>query len=51
MSTIGDSPVTVTVSEIAAGFSAKLMMAVCSMIRTMSGRVSVLKPLNSVDTE
>src|SRR6185503_6714725 len=50
-STIGDSPVTVTVSDSAAGLSAKWMIAVWSMISTMSGRVSVLKPLNSVDTE
>ena len=50
-STIGDSPVTVMVSDSVAGFSEKLMIAVWSMMRTMSGRVSVLNPLSSVDTE
>jgi hypothetical protein len=50
-STIGDSPVTVTVSDKVAGFSEKLMIAVWSMMRTMSGRVSVLNPVSSVDTE
>ena len=47
-STIGDSPVTVTVSDSVAGFSEKLMIAVWSMMRTMSGRVSVLNPVSSV---
>ena len=46
-STIGDSPVTVTVSETVAGFSAKLMVAVWSMMRTMSGRDSVVNPVIS----
>jgi hypothetical protein len=50
-STIGDSPVTVTVSDSTAGFSEKLMMAVWSMMSTISGRVSLLNPLRSVDTE
>jgi hypothetical protein len=50
MSTIGDSPVTVIVSDSAAGLRVKLSVAVCSMISTMSGRVSVLKPLSSACT-
>ena len=50
MSTIGDSPVTVIVSAIAAGFSVKSMMAIWSITRTMSLRDSVLKPDNSVVT-
>src|SRR4029079_18124975 len=49
-STIGDSPVTVTVSDTVAGFRLKLMIAVWSITRTMSGRVSELNPCSSVVT-
>ena len=44
-STIGDSPVTVTVSDSVAGLSAKLIVAVWSMSRATFGRVSVREPL------
>ena len=46
-STMGDSPVTVIVSVMAAGFSVKLIVAVWSITRTMSGRVSALKLASS----
>ncbi len=47
VSTMGDSPVTVTVSATVAGLRVKLMMAVWSMTSTRSGRVSVENPVNS----
>ena len=50
VSTIGDSPATVIVSAIAAGFSVMSMMATWSITRTMSLRDSELKPDNSVVT-
>src|ERR1043166_9636277 len=50
VSTIGDSPVTVTASAMRAGLSVKLMTASWSMMRTMSGRVSAANPDKSVET-
>jgi hypothetical protein len=50
VSTIGDSPVTVTVSATAAGLNVKMITAVWSMMSVMSGRLSLLKPVSSVIT-
>jgi flagellar P-ring protein precursor FlgI len=51
MVAVAQGNLTVTVSETAAGFSTKWMIAVWSMIRMISGRFSLLNPLSSVDTE
>src|SRR5262249_33377430 len=50
VSTIGDSPVTLIASLIPAGFKVKLITAFWSMIRTTSGRVSLLNPCSSTVT-